>query len=134
MAPSRLIGISVIARRLAISRQRVHVLASHNEFPAPAHHLETGRVWHQDDIERWIARNPRYDHSPRPTADRYGVIGPEGDQAPQRWRAWCAFCDGAIVAPDTLRTPEDLAARYERETGTRIDPEAVRALMPEHRP
>jgi predicted DNA-binding transcriptional regulator AlpA len=66
--PARLIGISAIARRLGVSRQRVHVLVTHNGFPAPAHDLDTGRVWHESDVERWIARNPRYDHTTEASA------------------------------------------------------------------
>lgn len=63
MSPTRLLGLSAIARRLGISRQRVHVLAGHDDFPAPAHELETGRVWRETDVERWIAAHPQYDHS-----------------------------------------------------------------------
>ena len=63
MSPTRLLGLSAIARRLGVSRQRVHVLASHDDFPAPAHELETGRVWRETDVEKWIAANPRYDHT-----------------------------------------------------------------------
>lgn len=57
------IGISAIARRLNVSRQRAHVLAGQDGFPRPLHELPTGRVWRPRDIERWIKRNPRYDHS-----------------------------------------------------------------------
>ena len=59
------IGITAIARRLGVSRQRVHVLAGRDDFPAPQHELDTGRVWRADDVERWIAEHPRYDHSGR---------------------------------------------------------------------
>lgn len=41
---------------------------------------------------------------------------------------WVSFCDLAQVAPDTTRTPDDLAARYHRETGERIHPDTVAAL------
>jgi predicted DNA-binding transcriptional regulator AlpA len=61
--PARLIGISAIARRLGVSRQRVHVLVTHDGFPAPAHDLDTGRVWAAQDVEQWIAAHPQYDHS-----------------------------------------------------------------------
>ena len=57
------LGISAIARRLGLSRQRVHVLAGQAGFPAPLHDLETGRVWRARDIDKWVERNPRYDHS-----------------------------------------------------------------------
>jgi prophage regulatory protein len=60
---ARLIGLSAIARRLGVSRQRAHVLATRPDWPAPAHELDTGRVWAELDVERWIAANPRYDHS-----------------------------------------------------------------------
>jgi predicted DNA-binding transcriptional regulator AlpA len=63
MSAARLIGISAIARRLGVSRQRVHVLAGHTGFPRPAHELETGRVWREADVERWIAAHPQYDHT-----------------------------------------------------------------------
>jgi predicted DNA-binding transcriptional regulator AlpA len=58
-----LLGLSAIARRLHISRQRIYVLAMHADFPAPAHELETGRVWAAQDVEQWIAAHPQYDHS-----------------------------------------------------------------------
>jgi prophage regulatory protein len=70
MSPARLLGISAIARRLNVSRQRAHVLVGHDGFPAPAHELETGRVWRETDVERWIARNPRYDHTTQASAAR----------------------------------------------------------------
>jgi predicted DNA-binding transcriptional regulator AlpA len=61
--PDPLLGISAIARRLGMSRQRVFVLADRDDFPRPAYKLETGRLWHVTDVEKWIARNSRYDHS-----------------------------------------------------------------------
>jgi len=61
--PARLIGIAAIGRRLNVSRQRAHVLTSHDGFPRPAHELDTGRVWRNADVERWIAEHPRYDHT-----------------------------------------------------------------------
>jgi predicted DNA-binding transcriptional regulator AlpA len=60
---ARLLGLSAIARRLGVSRQRVHVLATRPDFPAPAHELDTGRVWREPDIERWVAAHPQYDHT-----------------------------------------------------------------------
>ena len=63
MSAVRLIGGAAIARRLGISRQRVHKLAARDDFPTPAHELETGRVWRETDVERWIAAHPKYDHS-----------------------------------------------------------------------
>ena len=55
--------VPAIARRLGVSRQRAHVLAHQDGFPRPLYELPTGRVWRERDIEKWIARNPRYDHS-----------------------------------------------------------------------
>lgn len=48
------------------------------------------------------------------------------------WGRWATFCDAAMVAPDTLLSPEELAARYETETGRAMDPEQVRQMMPEN--
>jgi len=66
VTPAPLLGVSAIGRRLALSRQRVHVLAARDDFPRPVHDLETGRLWRASDIERWIAKHPRYDHSQAP--------------------------------------------------------------------
>ena len=63
MSPAPLLGITQIARRLGMSRQRVHKLTERGDFPAPSHTLSTGRVWRERDIERWVARHPRYDHT-----------------------------------------------------------------------
>ena len=60
---AELVGITEIARRLHVSRQRAHVLAGHDDFPAPVDELSQGRVWNARDVERWIKRNPQYDHS-----------------------------------------------------------------------
>jgi hypothetical protein len=46
------------------------------------------------------------------------------------WSAWCAFCDKAMVAPDTQRSVETLAKRYTEETGEPITAAQVRELMP----
>lgn len=61
--PAPLLGVTGIARRLGVSRQRAHVLTGRPDFPAPAHALDSGRVWAGRDIEKWVRRNPRYDHS-----------------------------------------------------------------------
>ena len=63
--PPPLLGISAIARRLGLTRQRVHVLVERfgDDFPKPVHELPTGRVWAGPDVEQWIAANPRYDHT-----------------------------------------------------------------------
>ena len=63
MSPAPLLGITQIARRLGMSRQRAHKLADRGDFPAPVHDLPTGRLWRESDVERWVARHPRYDHT-----------------------------------------------------------------------
>lgn len=49
----------------------------------------------------------------------------------EAWERWAAFCDAAMVAPDTRLTPDELAMRYTRETGRMIDATAVAKMMPE---
>jgi prophage regulatory protein len=58
-----LVGITEIAKRLRLSRQRAHVLATSDDFPRPVEGLARGRVWKAADVERWIAENPQYDHA-----------------------------------------------------------------------
>ena len=58
MSTTPLLGISAIARRLGLSRQRAHVLAQRDDFPAPEHELDTGRVWPADAVEAWVAEHP----------------------------------------------------------------------------
>ena len=57
-----LVGITEIAKRFRLSRQRAHVLATRDDFPRPVEGLARGRVWKAADVERWIAKNPQYDH------------------------------------------------------------------------
>ena len=57
-----LVGITEIAKRLRLSRQRAHRLAIGDGFPRPVEGLARGRVWKTADVERWIAKNPQYDH------------------------------------------------------------------------
>lgn len=45
------------------------------------------------------------------------------------WRAWTDFTDAAQVAPDTLRSPSELAERFNRETGGKITVDTVQSLM-----
>ena len=63
MSPAPLLGITQIAGRLGMSRQRVHKLTERDDFPTPSHTLSTGRVWRERDVERWVKAHPRYDHS-----------------------------------------------------------------------
>ena len=55
---AQLLGLAAIARRLGMSRQRAHVLATRADFPPPAHELDTGRVWHRRDVETLDRRTP----------------------------------------------------------------------------
>lgn len=53
------LGIAELAALLGLSRQRIHVLRAHADFPAPADELSCGPVWHEADVQRWIrARKP----------------------------------------------------------------------------
>lgn len=48
-----LMGAVEVARRLGVSRQRVHQLASRPDFPVPAAELASGKVWESEAIEAW---------------------------------------------------------------------------------
>ena len=63
MSADRLVGLTEIARRLGISRQRAHVHAKRPDFPRPVDGLAQGRIWRAIDVEKWARQNPRYDHS-----------------------------------------------------------------------
>lgn len=63
MDPIPLMGTAEIRIRLGgISAQRVDYLTKRPSFPAPVATLIMGRVWHRDDVERWIREHrPRQD-------------------------------------------------------------------------
>jgi predicted DNA-binding transcriptional regulator AlpA len=42
-----------IARRLGVSRQRVGILAQHDDFPRPIGVLGRSSVWRWASVERW---------------------------------------------------------------------------------
>ncbi|MDQ3379944.1 MAG: DNA-binding protein [Actinomycetota bacterium] len=48
-----------IARRLAISSQRVNVLASSPSFPRPLGKLGRSAVWRWSTVERWARETNR---------------------------------------------------------------------------
>lgn len=48
-----------IARRLAISSQRVNVLAASPGFPAPLGKLGRSSIWRWSTIERWARETGR---------------------------------------------------------------------------
>lgn len=58
-----LLGLSEVAARLGISRQRAHKLAMHTEFPPPVARLASGPIWSADDVDRfestWAHRSSR---------------------------------------------------------------------------
>ncbi|GAB3984799.1 hypothetical protein GCM10027615_73220 [Plantactinospora veratri] len=51
-----LVGVAEIRDMLGgnLSRQRVHVITSHRDFPAPIQKLRMGNVWLRRDVEEWI--------------------------------------------------------------------------------
>lgn len=50
------VGAYEIAQMLGVSRQRVHVLAAHKDFPRPVAVLHAGKVWRRRDVEKWAAK------------------------------------------------------------------------------
>lgn len=54
-----LVGAAEIGRMLGVSRQRVSQLTSRKDFPEPAVVLQTGRVWHTDDVKAWAKAHGR---------------------------------------------------------------------------
>lgn len=47
-------GVTEVAKRLGVSRQRVHQLRRSAGFPEPTATLAAGPIWESADIERWI--------------------------------------------------------------------------------
>jgi len=68
----RLLGMSEVAEKLRVSRQRVHQLASSEDFPLPVARLKAGAVWLGNEIESW-------QYKVRKTSD-----GAQGSQVPPR--------------------------------------------------
>jgi len=52
-----LMGVTEVAKRLDVSRQRVHQLRSKPDFPEPVAMLAAGPIWESKDIEDWIAEH-----------------------------------------------------------------------------
>lgn len=48
-----------IARRLGITRQRIHQLSQDDDFPAPVGRLGRSRVWDWAVIETWARAHDR---------------------------------------------------------------------------
>lgn len=54
------VGVAEIARKLGVSRQRVHeIIRSDTDFPEPAAELSAGRIWKAPDVERWMSARER---------------------------------------------------------------------------
>jgi predicted DNA-binding transcriptional regulator AlpA len=54
-----LIGISAIARKMGVTRQRVRQIIDNPrlEFPEPAATVDNHPAWHESDIEVWLDAN-----------------------------------------------------------------------------
>jgi len=65
-----LAGAAEAAAILGVTRQQVHRLAKHPNFPEPVAELEMGRIWLLADIQQWARRNadrrPGRPETPRP--------------------------------------------------------------------
>ncbi len=54
-----LVGVAEIAEMIGVSKQRVHQLASREDFPRPVASLIAGTIWRRDDIVDWARRTGR---------------------------------------------------------------------------
>lgn len=52
-----LVGLTEIAERLGVSRQRVDQLRRRPDFPEPVAKLSAGLIWESRDVEAWIAEH-----------------------------------------------------------------------------
>jgi len=60
MAWTRLVGSHEIRKMLGgISRQRTYSITGKPDFPRPIRALRSGRIWDANEVEAWIAGNPR---------------------------------------------------------------------------
>jgi predicted DNA-binding transcriptional regulator AlpA len=57
--PDQLVGLTEIASRLGVSRQRVHQLSQQEGFPDPVARLAAGLIWEWADIELWARQTGR---------------------------------------------------------------------------
>lgn len=63
----RLMGVSEIAERLQLGRDRAREIAARRDFPAPRWRLTMGQVWLADDVDAWVAANrPHLDQPDEP--------------------------------------------------------------------
>lgn len=63
----RLMGVSEIADRLKLSRDRAGQIAAHRDFPAPRWRLRMGQVWLAQDVDAWVAANRPHLNEPDET-------------------------------------------------------------------
>lgn len=66
--PEQFVGVTEIARLLGVSKQRVSVLRTRPEFPAPVAELAAGPVWRLSSLHRFVEAWPRVPG--RPAASR----------------------------------------------------------------
>lgn len=52
-------GAAEIAALLGVTRQRVNQLAKKDDFPEPVAVLAGGKVWLEEEVERWAKRTGR---------------------------------------------------------------------------
>ena len=50
-------GVTEVAKRLGVSRQRVHQLRSAPDFPEAVAMLAAGPIWESKDVEDWVAEH-----------------------------------------------------------------------------
>ena len=56
---SHLVGLSEIATRLGVSRQRVgQIVRDYDDFPPPVAELASGRIWETAAVETWAEAHP----------------------------------------------------------------------------
>ena len=55
-----LVGLTEIAERLGVSRQRAdQIVRTDPAFPEPAAVITAGRIWRRSDVERWARKARR---------------------------------------------------------------------------
>ena len=54
-----LVGVTEIARMLAVSRQRAdQITREYLDFPPPEATLSSGRVWRTEAVRKWVEKHP----------------------------------------------------------------------------
>jgi eukaryotic-like serine/threonine-protein kinase len=124
-------GLTEVADRLGLSKQRVNSLRQRPDFPRPVADLASGPVWDMDQVDRWAEESQSRRKGGRPSTStaermlggRYEIegdpIGSGGFADVYRAIDHRAQAEGgdAVVAVKVLRAPEDEAsrARFGRE-------------------